>query len=453
MRRFPVVLLAALLAGCGGTAKTSSPGGGAVVAPRSTTLLLRFDTSFHSAQWTALRALLGAFPEGKMLLAQAAGAGKALGPETDLVALGTDPTPKSIVGLTRPAHAADLETLLAKQEPPLVSEPVAGWRVIATSRATIDRFKRERNGGSLAGVDRYREATGDLPASPLASAYLDGQALTSMLDKRFKTGTESVPGLGRVSWLAGAVTARENGIRVEARIRGDAIKLASFEATLPEEVPGDVSLFVGFKGLDATLEELRRSGVLASALGVNGKLVGGLLADVIPLFHDEGALYARPGAPAELTLVLKVADETAATATLDRLATLIGALTQQVPETVTLGGVSAKKLKVQKLTLYYAVFDGKLVVTTAPSGILGLRQTGARLAGSQAWAGAKAAAEMPVETAGVLYADVPRAVQLLGGAVKLPPEVRRNLAPLKHALVYASVDGDVLSLSGFVAVR
>jgi hypothetical protein len=179
-----------------------------------------------------------------------------------------------------------------------------------------------------------------------------------------------------------------------------------------------------------------------------------VLDDVIALFKGEGAFYARPGAPAEYTLVLKVGDEQAASATLDRLATLVSAVLQRVPKPVVIGGVAAKKLSVGKFTVFYAVFGGKLVITSAESGIAGLEAGGgARLAGSQAWKSAAAAAEMPGETAGVFFADVPRALPLLAKSKALSPQVKRNLAPIGTALVYGSVDGSVLSLKGFVSVR
>jgi hypothetical protein len=215
-----------------------------------------------------------------------------------------------------------------------------------------------------------------------------------------------------------------------------------------------VSLYLGFKGLDATLDELRRSPALTSALGANGKLVAALLADVAPLFRGEGALYAGPADA--YTLVLKVDDEAAARETLGRLATLAGAFFQNVPQPVRIGGVAAQRLRIRNVTLYYAVFRGILVVTSAEAGIRGLASpSGPRLADSKAWQDAKAAAEAPEETTGILYADVaklaPLLAELRGGAGKGPSA--RDLAPFGTALLYGSVDGSVLTVKGFASVR
>ena len=463
MRRLPIALLVVVLAGCGTATRTAGPAGGAAVAPKSTAFLLRLNTAFNSTQWTAFDALLKKFPDGASFISGIAGQGAdferdvkpALGPETDLVALtGQDIGSGVFLGLTQPRNPAKLLELLAKGSEKSVSEVVADWRVIADGRSTIDRFKRGRNGGVLADSDAYREATGDLPSDALATVYAEGAAVTRAIDHVVKTGTGPVPGLGRIGWLAGAVTAKEHGFALDVRIQGDEIEATSFTAELPAEVPADVSLFLDVKGLDATLDELKRTPAFSKLLGPGAKALGGLLDDAIALFKGEAAFYARPGAAGgEYTLVLEVADDLTAASTVDRLATIVGALLQEVPKPVEIAGVTAKRLVVGKVTLYYAVFGGKLVVTTAESGIAGLRSGGERLADSRSWADAKAAAEMPGETAGIFYADVPRVLPLLVKSKALPSQVTRNLAPLGTALVYGSVDGTVLSLKGFVSVR
>jgi hypothetical protein len=458
----PLVAVAALVAGCGSSVKTAGPEGGAAVAPRSTSFLLRLNTAFDSAQWTTLDRLLPGL-DPAALFAGIAGSGvsfdrdvrPALGPETDLAALTADDVGKgTFFGLTQPKNPAKLDSLLAKGGGTSVSEEIAGWRVIAESRPTIDRIKRARNEGSLAGDASFKEATAGLPAESLATLYVTGDVLTSALDKRLKTGTGPVPGLGRVAWLAGAVSAKEHGLALDVRVKGDEITATPFVAELPAEVPADVSLLVDFKGLDSTLEQLKRSPALSGLLGPAAKALGGVLDDAIALFRGEGAFYVRSGTPTEYTLLLKVADEASARATLDRLATLVSAFLQEVPEPVQIAGIDAKKLTIGKVTLYYAVVDGKLVISSAESGI-GLLRQGPRLADVQAWRNAKEAAGMPSETTGIVYADVRTLVPIVEQLTKkpLPADAKRSLAPLRTALLYGSVDGSILSVKGFVSVR
>jgi hypothetical protein len=125
---------------------------------------------------------------------------------------------------------------------------------------------------------------------------------------------------------------------------------------------------------------------------------------------------------------------------------------------VTVAGVSARKLVLGKTSLYYAVFDGKLVVTNAEGGISGLSE-GPRLVDSQAWKDTSEAAGLPDQTSGIVYADVPKLVPLIDKLAKsgkngkpLTPEAKANLEAFSTAVFYGSVDGDVLSIKGFASV-
>jgi hypothetical protein len=476
VRRLSVlVVAAALVAGCGGSSgskQAATPGsstpGGAAVAPLSTPFLLRLNTAFDSSQWQAFDRLLRKFPDGTKLYSTIAGQGvdfdrdvkPALGPETDLLALTAEDLNKNtFVGLTQPQNEAKFLALLAKNDStPPVSEQIADWHVIADERATIDRFKRARNEGALSGSTAFKEATAELPADALATLYVNGGVLTSAIAKRAKTAAGPVPGIGRISWLAGALTARDRGLALDFRLKGDELTLSPFAAELPAEVPAGVSLFVDFKGLDAALEQLKRSPALQKQLGSAEQALGGLLDEVIALFKNEGAVYIRPGVTGnEYTLVLKVGDEAAAGATLDKVATLVSALAQKVPEPVDVAGVAAKKIALGKNTIYYAVFGGKLVLTNAAGAIRGLKDGGQRLADSHAWRDAKTASGLPDETAGIFYADVQKVLPLLQGLGKnskpLSEQARRNLAPLGTVLLYGAVNGNVASAKGFVSVR
>jgi hypothetical protein len=433
VRRVLIALPAALLlAGCGSPYHPPRSPGGQSLAPSSTALFLRVDTSFDSPQWRALQTL------GLPML-QTGDLRRALGRETDLVGLGpTALDSAELVGLTQPPDPTALDALLSRQTEPLVSELVGGWRAVARDRSAIDRLREALAGGTLVGNPAYREATAGLPGDALVTGFADGPAVMAAIAKRATLPFDTIPGLGRVDWAAGTASAVQHGIALDLRVKADRLTLSSFAATLPAQIPGDVVVYVGFHGLDAALGELKSSPLLSSVLGSNVALAGGVLDPLIGLFKGEGALYVR--APAEVTLVLKVADEAAAAQTLSRLATIAGALTQQVPQSVTIGGVSAKRLTIAKHTLYYAVFGGKVVVSTAASGIADL-QTGPRLAGSPAWREAAAAAAMPAEAVGFLYLNAPR----LAAAPQL--------AHLGPSLAWASAGGGILTVKGFVSLR
>ena len=475
VRRLAPAVLALLvlpLAACGGGSSVGTGGeGGAPIVPKSAPFLVRLDTTFNSPQWAALDVLLAKFPDGDQVLTGIAGPGvdfeqdvrPALGPETDMFTLsGEDLAKKVFLAATQPRDQAKFEELLAKGQGNPVSEEIDGWQVVSEKRETIDRYKEARQGGAIADSESYKAAVKSLPPAALATIYVDGPTLSREIATRANTGTGSgpVPGLGRIGWLAGAVSVEQKGFALDLRLQGDEIEVTPFTAGLPAVVPADVSLFVDLKGLDAVLEEAKRSPAVQKQLGPAEKALGGLIDEVIALFKGESAITVRDGAAGtEYTLVVVVEDESAASATLDKLATLVGAYAQKAPEDVRVAGVSAKKLTLGEVPIYYAVFDGKLVVTNAEGGITGLKQ-GPRLADSGAWQDAAETAGLPDQTAGIVYADVPKLLPVIDRLSKsskngkpLSPEARRNLEAFSTALFYGSLDGDVLTVKGFASVR
>ena len=487
MRRHLLALLVALLAlplaACGGgkSGSAASGEGGAAIVPKTAPLLVRLDTTFDSQQWTALNALLKEFPDGEKLLSGIAGPGvdfeqdvePALGPETDRFTLnGKDFSKKVFLTATQPDDQATFQALLAKDNGNPVSEEIDGWQVIADKRETIDRYKVAKRSGSLADSDNYKAAITSLPATPLATVYVDGPTLRRALATKavesatsgsvpdLAAGTGPLPGVGRIGWLAGALSAEEKGFAADVRLKGDELEVTPFKQELASQVPADVSLFIDVKGLDATLDEAKRTPALQKQLGEALKGLGALIDEVIGLFKGETAITVRPvGGKNEFTLLVKVDDAEKAKGTLDKLATLVGAFTQKTPEPVNVAGQDFQKLSLGKSAVYYGVLDGKLVVTNAEGAITSL-VNGPYLADSQAYKDTAEAAGLPDQTTGVFYADVPKLVPLLDMLAKssksgkpLSPEVKAHLEALSTAIFYGSVDGDVLSLKGFASVR
>jgi hypothetical protein len=475
VRRLVATLLALLvlpLAACGGDSSVGTGGtGGTGVVPKSAPFLVRLDTTFDSPQWTAANRLLKKFPDSYQFLAGAGESGvdfdqdvkPALGPETNLFALNAQDLVNDVfVGMTQPRDQAKFDALVAKSERQPVAEEIAGWQVVSEKRETIDRYKAARRHGAIADDEGYKAAVKSLPAAALATFYVDGPTLSRAIAEYAKTGTGSgpVPGLGRIGWLAAAVSAEQKGFALDLRLQGDEIEVTPFTSELVSQVPADVALFVDLKGLDATLEEAKRSPAFQKQLGSADKALGGLIDEVIALFKGETAITVRNGAAGtEYTLVALVEDEAAASATLDKLATVVGAFAQKSPEPVRVAGVSAQKLTIGKVSVYYAVFDGKVVVTNAEDGITGLKQ-GRRLADSSAWKDAAEAAGLPDQTAGIVYADVPKLLPVVDSLAKsgkngkpLSPEAKRYLEVLSTAIFYGSLDGDVLTVKGFASVR
>src|SRR5205085_2219365 len=83
--------------------------------------------------------------------------------------------------------------------------------------------------------------------------------------------------------------------------------------------------------------------------------------------------------------------------------------------------------------LFYAAFDGKLVITSAQTGISGLRDGGPRLKDDPTFKDAISAAGMPSATSGFFYLNLKDSIPLLESVAKLggqtiPTTASGNLA-------------------------
>jgi hypothetical protein len=232
-------------------------------------------------------------------------------------------------------------------------------------------------------------------------------------------------------------------------------------------VPGGVLLYAGANDLETQLSALRN--VLADVapgferdLGRAEAEIGvSLDEDVFPLFSAESALYVRPGFPIpEVSIVTQVEDEQAALAVLDKLAGEVAEYygTAEL-HSIDVDGVPVKELAVnQLLSVYYAAFDGNLVVTTSRQGISDLKADDGKLADDEAFKDATQAAGMPSETTGFVYVDLDKAVpvvlSLAGfGGVHTPDWLQRNLEPLRSLVLYGTRDGDVAKLVGLLSIQ
>jgi hypothetical protein len=138
------------------------------------------------------------------------------------------------------------------------------------------------------------------------------------------------------------------------------------------------------QGLAGSLRQLAQR--LQQEAGVNP------LRDLLPALGGQAALVAEPtGGVPYASLIVDGVDETKAR---DALAALQGPLLRsigtgaQVPsfQSKDVNGVDVHSVQVSpSVDLSYAVFDGKLVVSTQPQGVEQVRSGGENLAGSDAY--------------------------------------------------------------------
>src|SRR5262249_60084310 len=109
--------------------------------------------------------------------------------------------------------------------------------------------------------------------------------------------------------------------------------------------------------------------------------------------------YVRrgPGLP-EFSLVLEEHDTEQALATLDRLAARIAKLANAQPGTEQQGGLEVKTLNFGPVTVRWAGFDGRVLITTSPTGIDDYRSGGDKLADAPTYKDALSVAGPPDQT-------------------------------------------------------
>jgi hypothetical protein len=276
-------------------------------------------------------------------------------------------------------------------------------------------------------------------------------------------------GLSAFEWLSASISAEDDGLRLRGATQSESTaELEPFESSLVDELPAGALAFVGFGNLQGPIDEAlnvlgeqnpsfdQQLAQVELALGLS------LRDDFLPLFSGEGALAVYPEAPIPaISLVLRVDDEQNALRVLDRLLERASAFAgEQVPaaQATTIDGIEAKELGFDQLSVYYAAFDGKLVVTTSTTGISSLREGGDKLADDADFTAARDAADTPDETTGFAYLNIAAIADLVGRYAALaddpiPPEVDENLSHLGGAFVWGSQDGGRASFSGFLGVE
>jgi hypothetical protein len=309
---------------------------------------------------------------------------------------------------------------------------------------------------------------GELADQAAVTVWLDGKPLSDALGARGAALQGLAGAQGTLRWVGGQVVAGDKGATLDlvTKSEGGTTRPQPYEATLVDHVPANALAFASFSNLADGLHELRNTlgnanpqadrqiAQLESALGVS------LDSDVIPLFAHEGALWVGAGTPIPTAaLVLTVDDETKARQTLDRLG---GALAMArglpAPKATEIDGVQAQELSLGSLSLFWAVFDGRAVLSLGREGIAKTKDPGETLGSSDVYKSATDAAGLPDETSGYVFLDLRNGVPLLLdlaqlGGDQVPDDVRANLEPLDSLLAYTQVDGDVTRVRAFLGVR
>ena len=481
----PVLLLAFLVAGCGGGRTNTSAGGssipdGASVVRAGLVGFVAIDSDTGSDQWQQLDKLAHKFPARAKAIAhieqELAKHGvdyetdvkPALGPELDLAiaSAGTEQSTR-VVGLTRPDDPAKFEALVAKLnasdsggENAVFRQLADGWYAISDSQAAITSvLKGDQT--ALADDDSFRQAVGKLPADTLVKAFLDGKRLSALASQAgAKVGSldPSLLGLDNLDYVAVSASAEDDGIRIRAASSGG--PAGGGETKLAKGVPGDAFALFDFLGKGTTdqLGRLKSTPQLAPLLG-ELKEYGVTLDEVLALLQGEVAFYARPGGVVpELTLVLDPQDASAALSTIDKLMEHLAAARGGKVESGTQDGHPVKTVNLGNFAIHYGAVDGKVLLTSGMNGVADFGASGDRLPDSEDFKEANDAAGMPDSTGGFAYIDVKDVLPLLEGlsalsGESLPSDVTDNLRPLRSFLAWSEGGSDARTYDAFLEIK
>ena len=494
-RIFPLGLLVALVlvtAGCGGGSGGSKSGAaapsGASLVRSDALAFVSVNSDLSSSQWQTADKLSRKFPGrdkaieqlkqsvSKQQLDYDRDIKPALGSEVDIaVALGATLKDTSFAILTKPEDPGKFKDLVAKLnasdnsgKSAVYREVSGGWYALSSSQKMIDAVLKS-GGNSLADDGTFKDALNALPSDTLASAYVNGKQLTTVLQQYQQQRPPSIDlstaGLNDLDFISASLNAESDGVRLRGAVSGSGSKAfgsGNYSSKLLSGVPADALAFLTFQGGGAAdqLQKLESNPQYESMLKQMEQSLGVSLKDVLDLLRNEVAFYVRPGAGIpEFSLLLQSSDEQKSMATLEKLLTRLGAtgLTRPCsapPES----GVDVKCVSISNLQIRYGAFDGKVLVSSGPSAISEYKGSGSKLPDDADFKEAKSAAGMPDSNGGFAYVNLKDTIPLieslagLGGST-LSSDATANLAPLRSLTAWSGGSGNTRTFDVFLEIK
>ncbi len=461
----------------------------ATLAPADTAFFISVETDFDGEQWQEAEALLEEFPDGDELLGTIQDkleaenvdferdVKPALGPEVGVAGFDLPVDEPPVVVYTKPPDRAKFDALLGKSSDgeEVVTREVDGWVVAAENQADLDRFLAGREEGSLADQDDFRDALEAAEDDALVFTYFGGRAVQEAFNEGLVE--EGAPRsltakLGGFRSLVSSTTAEEDGVRFDSFATYDGeLGVGSYTPELAETLPAGPLFYSSVANLDEPAQKLlevvretipgfsRQLRQAEAALGFSVE------DDLIALLDGESALavYANDGGelPVVVDYVLDVDDEAKARRLMQRLGGLLELAESGRSVETKVGDLDATRLEFtdEDFSLYWAVFDGKLAISTeGERGLGALRGERARLADDDAYTAALDGAGAPDDVAAVVYSDLATAIPYFIDVAEdegddVDAKTRRNLEPLKSFVAYATEEDTGLRVAGFVGIE
>ena len=478
-----VSVLVLFAAGCGSEDVGAGEGSAAELVKPGALVYWEIDGDPESDQWQQVEELLRRFPDGEKWIADLRESWEkdvevtweetkeALGGDGAVVVYASSMTDAQFVGLLHPEDVdktmAFVEKANKSEDDPddrLIARKVDDWVVMSDKEASIDAALKGESGQALSDVQAFGDAMATLPEDSLSRVYVD---VAKALDTFGAAEPEAARafrmfGVDQIDFAGAWAKAQDNGAQIAGAVSGEgADKLLGaaeeYSSNLLDLVPADAFAFASFQGAGTTaqLDALGDNPLYSSALREFEQEVGVKLDDVVRLLQGEVAFYAAPGSPIpELTLLVEPENPQQAHETADRL---LRSLAERGMGEVTQDG-DVTTAAFPGVSVSVATVDDTLVVTTSKAGIAMLREGGDKLADTDRYKDALEAAGVPDQYTGLFYVDLAEAVELAVGFAStsgenIPPEVSRNLEPLRSLVAFGEKDGSLAKSLVFIEIE
>lgn len=493
-------------------AKTCVPSDDAIdLVPADADAYLHFNLDRDSSQYSDARDVLGRLPHAGQIeqgLFSASGLapgvdlrtdlGSWIGDEAAFATLGPRERPLALYAIGEPGGAKSFESRLGAGKVRQVGKPSSGYRVYGNGLAfaDVDDFlvvgsapavraarKASSKGKSLADVQLASKAREGLPDQRLADVYLSPRGVQRFLTGRGATSDQldTFVDFGRSRGVTVALVAKGNGLEMQLDSllkvpkKGSATTFfsafPSFGPSLAGEFSPDTLLYLAIANPSETVNALlaqadKSSPGLATAFKrFQAQLRRGgvdLQKGVLPALGGEAAVGVATGRTGPyLTAAFANVDEDRARTQLAKLQTpLVKALsparTGQAPsfDSAKVGDVVVHSVRISPaLDFAYAIFDGKLVVSTSPVGVKQAIEGDESLGASDAYRAATADASNGVSA--LVFLNLESLVQSSQplGLGQIVRGFGEDIAKLSGLGLTVNSDEDSLQTTLFVDIR
>ena len=416
-----------------------------VATPSGATVTLREDVLPWATRDLVLALLPGPKGTSRPLLIAGVGDSEAADEFIAKIAPPGEPREEERGGETLEVYSGGFTTAEADGQLALGSEQAV--------RAALDA-----GSGKTDALDDEQGPLGSLPEVRFAEVYVSRDGVARLLGAGGPGASQldTFVDYGATRGFAASATARDDGVEVNLVSDLDPkllkpsptvfAQLPAFEPDLVSDAGSRSLAYVGFGELGPTiaslLERAGGQGLAKSLRGLAKRLAGEAKVDpvkeLLPALSGQAAIVVEPtdSVPFASLIVDGVDEERAAEALAKLQSPLLKALktpgSKRIPrfEETDLDGVSVRSVQVSPtVNLSYAVFDGKLVVSTAPAGIEAVRAGGDGLEDSDAFE--DATNDLPDEASALVFLNLD---ELQGLAEQ---------AGLAEAPLYAQLSDDI----------